>query len=406
MSEEAVNKIPMMAYADDRGSWLSLFNPLSYMVGGKDRYPEFMGNIFGPKTGYLISKGAAQLLLGAAIAGGARAIRNSHFTDKVFSPDTPVGKVTGHGGTTFSLSMVPQGAEEAHEKKETKAQKNKNKKTDNKKKPLKKTAQKTDAARSIALDREAFSVPRPLAGDLGDSILSTALPVTALALGLAGGYTLVNKAAVAHEKSRLRSGIADKRNALNALILARARLAKGTATDAEVKKALNAAMEAGAVIKTAAMHMTKCAQTKPATTQDTKPDTSPNGNKEAEPTLAQQIAYIVTSGGGTLAIGLLAASALAAHEYFKRSDIDNLEYRAAEEGIKAYTKAKSDMTPVTLLPPDMSKFVAAVEGRKPQAAAPASAAKPLLPASQELQGQAMRNLPEQEATRRPISITL
>lgn len=62
---------------DSRGSWASLFNPLSpYIEGTIDRIPKALAELAPNNTGamYALSKAGAMLLLGAAIGGGVAAV--------------------------------------------------------------------------------------------------------------------------------------------------------------------------------------------------------------------------------------------------------------------------------------------------------------------------------------------
>lgn len=306
------------------GSWLQLFNPISQVTGGNDRYPEFVANMFpgNPRAAWMVSKLGAVGLLAAAMFGAARGVQHVVRTAsrRGEEQDDPARKLKSQLGTTFSMPLSPRYSSQ-----------------------LKKAAE---------APKQSLSMPE--ATDIIGNTVNTGLPALAFLLMAAGAYKGADVLADKRRNKLLDDDIARKSQAVRQLMQARARVAKGTATDAEVRAALEAGSRAGEYVKTAS-------------------DPSP-------------VWRAGITGAGLLLAALGISSAVGAYKYFSAADPDNIKYKALKKGLETYAKNKAAMTPITTIPEGAEEYFKAIDeggARK-----------------------GVREQPEVSPAARPISITL
>ena len=314
-----------LAGTGSRFSWAQLFNPISSILGGGDRYPEFMAKMFpkNPDAAWLTSKAAAVSLLAAALAGGARAIRHGLQMNDLAESDAPYKNMRTGISTTFNS---PLGTEEDDIRK---------------KQGVKKNA--ADEAAVAPLQ----TVTYPDATALRRNTLNLALPVLISALVAGGTYKKVDDISDKLRSNALDTAIKNKRRTVRNLMQARARQARGTITDKEVEKALADAYADDNYIKTAA-------------SKDPHPYTRG---------VLSSLGLIITALGG--------ASAIGAYKYFSLSNPSNIKYKAIEKGLKEYAKQKALHTPLTIAPTDSQEYFSQIAG-EPQESKPSPRQEPEL----------------------------
>ena len=200
---------PLAATSGNDVSYKNLFNPLSPLMGGGDKYPQFMANMFpgNPNAAWMASKAGAVALLAAALFGTARGVQHVKRMADMRDEDDPGDKLPSQLSTTFAV-------------------------------PLGKTA--ADQA-----------VPMPSALS-PQNIVNTAVPVGAFLLAAAGAWKGADVIADKRRNSLLTKAIAAKSNTVRDLMQVRARIAKGTASDQEVADALARVDDEDNYVKTAA----------------------------------------------------------------------------------------------------------------------------------------------------------
>lgn len=186
-----------LATTDSSGSWMQLLNPLSFFMGGNDRYPEFMERLFG---GNASAAWAASKLLavGATSYGTGYALRTLHkrlSTDKLEDQDA---------GNKYVRSNLNQ----------------------------------TDSSEWYAggQPKKASEVPWPKALDVTGTLL-TAAPLLVCALGVTGGFNQADRDMLKDKQQILGEQLEDARKELDRVILARAQQARGTLPKGQVKQA-------------------------------------------------------------------------------------------------------------------------------------------------------------------------
>lgn len=308
---------PLAATSGPDVSYKNLFNPLSPIMGGGDKYPEFVANMFpgNARAAWLTAKAGAATILAAALFGGIRGVQHLNRVAEMRDKDDPGQKLDSQLSTTFAVPLGKHAAMDGVPTQE---------------------------------------VMRPPAISL-KNITNTAVPVGAFLLAAATAWKTMDTVADKRRNRLLTDAVAAKSNTMRDLMQTRARIAKGTISDAEVSKALGRVDDESNYVKTAGA------------------DRHP-------------IARGGFTGLGLLVLALAGASAAGSYAYFKASDPGNLKYKATKAGLEEYARNKTGMTPITTIPQDAGSYFKAIdEGAKPKST---------------------RELPEQEATRKPISITL
>lgn len=297
-------------------SYKNLFNPISPITGGGDKYPGFVANMFpnNPRAAWLASKVGAVTLLAAAIAGGVRGVQHLNRMAEMRDKDDPGQKLDSQLSTTFS---VPLGKHAAAD-----------------------------------VPKQMLLMPPVLDSR---NVTNTALPLGAALLAAALSWKGMDTLADNRRNKLLTNAVAAKSNVVRDLMQTRARIAKGTISDAEVGKALGQVDDESNYVKTAA--------------------------GERYPTIRKGV-----TGLGLLVLALAGATGAGAYTYFSASDPGNLRYKAIKSGLQEYARNKTGMTPITTIPQDAESYFKAIdEGSKPKS---------------------VRDMGEIEATRRPISVTL
>ena len=325
-------------------SYANLFNPFSPLRGGGDKIPEFMSDIFpnNQKAAWIVSKMGALGLVAAAVSGGIRGIQHLNRMAEMSDDDDPAKDLKSELSTTFEGPMSP--AEGSGEKR-TAVKKKAPKKT------VKKAALKAEPVINPVESTEWWEAP--------ETTLRVGLPLGALILAAGAAWKGVDYLADKHRNSVLSSAIAGKSNTVRRLMQARARLAKGTITDQELKDTIDSIQADDSYVKTAAMGQ----------------------EKELEPvkTLGTSL--------GLLLVALTAASGVGAYRYFSASDPDNIRYKAMKQGLKEYAKSKTLKTPISLIPTDAEEYFASID----------NGAKPIT---------SPRDMQEIEGASKPLSVTL
>lgn len=333
------------------GSWLQLFNPFSPITGGNDRIPQFIANAFpdNPTAAWLVSKVGASALLAATLAGSARYIQHKDRMHRLKDKNDPASKIESQLNTTFLGSL--KGVEDAGKEK-VKDKKEKDK--DLSKEAAVKTANPTDTTSS-------YRVEMPSVLNLFDSTWKTALPVSAFLLAGSAAWNGVNKISDKSRNKRLDKAVKDKDSIIRTLMTTRARVAKGTATEEEVSRALSLADTVAN--KTASLNKTA----------------GGDKDKHAVPRAA-------LAAAGLLAVGLAAASSIAGYRHFSATDENNVKYKALKQGLDRYARAKTQMSPITFIPEGGREYFESIDRDQ----APPD----------------VRSQPEITPAKKPISITL
>ena len=301
---------PLAATGGPDVSYLNLLNPLSPLMGGGDKYPEFMAGMFpkSPTAAWLTSKAGAIGLLAAGLFGGARLVQHVNRMADMRDKDDPADKLRSQLGTTFE---VPLGKHASHDGIPT---------------------------QSIALPDAAS--PK--------NIGYAAIPIGAALLAAAGGWRMADYAADNRRNKALAAAIQGKSNTIRDLMRVRARIAKGLATKPEVDKALASVSADDNYVKTATE----------------KPAWTPRQN---DPNKEHNLIRSGVTGLGLLLLAVGGATGLGAYKYFKAADPGNIQYDAVKKGLSEYARNKSHMTPITTIPTDASTYFQGVDegARKP-----------------------------------------
>lgn len=297
-------------------SYKNLFNPLSPIMGGGDKYPEFVANMFpgNPRAAWLASKTGAAVILASAVLGSIRGVQHLNRVAEMRDKDDPGQKLDSQLSTTFA---VPLGKKAA-----------------------------ADVPKQMLLMPPVFD---------SRNVTNTAIPLGAALLAAAMSWKGMDTLADNRRNKLLTDAIAAKSNTVRDLMQARARIAKGTISDAEVAKALGRVDDESNYVKTA--------------------------SGERYPTLRKGV-----TGLGLLVLALAGATGAGAYRYFSASDPGNLKYKAIKSGLQEYARNKTGMTPITTIPQDADSYFKAIdEGAKPKT---------------------VREMAEKDDTRKPISVTL
>lgn len=298
-------EVPNMAATDGPDvSYKNLFNPLSPLMGGGDKYPEFVANMFpgNPRAAWLVSKVGAVGLLAAALAGAVRGATHLSQMAKLKDRDDPADNLKSDVGTTYMGALGGNsGKPNAEEKKQLK--------------------------RASEVPKQRVPFPNPL--NVGENVANIAIPSMAVLLAALGGWYGADKLSDNSRKDRLNEAIANKHATIKNLIQTRARIAKGNISDEEVQKALNEISDSDNYVKTAS-------------------DPHP-------------IARTTVTGLGLLLVALGLTGAAGAYKYFSLSNPNNIQYKAMKKGLKEYAKQKAGITPITTIPSDADEYFQSID---------------------------------------------
>ena len=318
----STKKAALNAQTGPRGSWAQLLNPISAITGGNDRIPQSLAETFpdNPERAWMVAKVGAVSILAAALAGGARWIQHMDRMHRLKDKNDPTADLKSQLNTTFT---EPLGVDKK------------------------------------AAESGEYVVEMPSALNLFDSTKKTAIPLGAFLLAGSLSWELANRMSDKKRNHELKESIKEKDKVIQSLLATRARVAKGTATKAEVNQALAGADQ---VVSTKVASLEKCAADN------------------------VQLPRAVLAGAGLLALSVLTAATIGGYRHFSETDKNNIKYKALKQGIDRYTRAKTQMSPVTYVPSDASEFFKSIDRDQ----APPDA----------------RNQPEITPAKKPISITL
>lgn len=332
----------------------SLMNPLLPLFGGGAKYPEVFARMFptSPTTALLA---AQTLFVGGAAALLAAGLRVSQedLVEARGSKASPAGEVASSLNTTFTPKLAPT------------------------------------MSKGASLDKAAEEKGNPpmqtvyYPGVLDASGLAVwGIPIAASALLATAAYRATDSYLDARRNAVLKDDLERRRRALSNTIVTRARVAKGVATEDEVRRALTGA-DRLSLDKSAAL------------------DKRADGTGSA------------IAGGALSLFGLLlllgaAGGGIAAYNYVSDSDPDNIRYKAMSKGLKAYTREKALQTPVTILPSDADALFRAIDDPDAMAGKSRRAPRAALanPITDPMADMRVRGLPEQPDGRAPIPVTL
>lgn len=304
---KALNTPSNIPLATTNFSWKNLantFNPASGITGGIDYVPAGLVKAIqkvlpghgGELAAYTATKVGASALLAAGLVGAYRAAKHVGDLGSIDSKSTAGKGMSSQLSTTFSGNLGDE------------------------------DEQKKTAAEGDIMAPANFSV---------QNLTGTALPLASMLLAAGLTYKGVDAAFDKIRNKRLDNAISRKEQAVKNLITARARLAKGDLSDANVQ-------DATAPLKNKDIYMKAASQ-----------------NKEA---VVQEGVQLF----GTLSAALLLASAIGSYAYTSASDENNLKYKAYKKALREYAKNKSGMTPITVAPKDAPSYFAAIDAAREQ----------------------------------------
>jgi len=292
---DALNTPSDTPIATTEFSWKGLgntLNPVSGIMGGVDYVPGSVLKAFGAgneSMAHSAFKTGAIGLLAASLIGGYRASQHAGEMRDLKNADRPGRGLASQVSTTFSGKLSG--------------------------KKRKKKQEKTAAE---VLPTNNFTV---------DTLMKSALPTGALLLASSLAYRAVDETMDARRNKQLDKAIAAKEDAIKNLITTRARVAKGTANDEDIKSAIRPLTGDNIYVKEAAANLVG------------------RGVQTA----------------GVLASAIVLASALGAYAYTSAGDENNLKYKAYKKALKEYAKNKSGMTPITIAPTDAGSYFADID---------------------------------------------
>lgn len=305
-------------------SYANTLNPFSGFFGGGDKVPQWAYSLFptNPNLSHLVFKTGACALLAAGIVGGARAIKHLNTVADMAEKDNPAGKLKSQLSTTFEMPL-----------------------NNSKQANGDGTYYHGTGAPGTGHYQSTFSL---------ENALGMALPVGATLLAATLAYKGIDSIAASRRNRILDDAIKGKGDAVKSLMQTRARIAKGTITDAEVEAANKAINNDDIYIKNASLD-------KQALIKGIKEYI--NGMKDNKETQGQ-IMQSAWQTYGMLAAALLAVSAGGAYAYYSKNDKNNIRFRALQKGLKEYTKGRAGLQPVTIIPEDSKGYFDLIDGDK------------------------------------------
>lgn len=327
ITRDGGNVLATVGSGSNNGSYWNIINPIAGISGSVAKLPTWYVRLFpnsdsGRRAALTTARVGSVSVLAAGLVGSYRAAKHYAESKELAEADRPARNLVSQLSTTFEGDLAS---------KEDKKKQNK-------------------AASKNVISAPAFSF---------ENQISTVLPVGAMLLTAALASKAVDDYYDAKRNKALDDAINAKENAVKNLLSARARIAKGNASQDEVTKATKGINNTDIYVKDASL------------------------NKEA---LWGEVGQIA----GLTAITVLVASALGAHEYFKAGDSNNIKYNAYKKALKEYAKTKAGMSPITITPTDSDKFFNYIDS--------AAAAKPVT----------ARNQPsyDSDSLNKPISISI
>lgn len=299
---------PYFSWGNAKGSYTNTLNPISGVLGGGDRVPEWWMKLFDTTTDAgklkagIAFKSLACSLLAAGLVGGYRAIKHFNRVADMAEADNPAGKLRSQLSTTFEGRLEPKEASAA----------------------LSKTAEKWDG-KAVAMPAISWQNLFGMSIPLGASLLAASL-----------AYSGVDHWAAARRNRKLDTAIQAKDRAVKSLMKTRARIAKGNISQQELDTTMDALNDDDLYIKEAK-----------------------GGLQDRGPLEAGAQAGISTFG--LLGALLLMASAVGSYKYFSEADPNNIKYKVSKRSLSDYARNKTGMTPVTVIPTDNQAFFSSID---------------------------------------------
>ena len=324
-----------------------LLNPLLPLFGGGAKYPEVFAKMFptSPTTALLAAQtvfiGGAAALLAAGLRASQQDLAEARGTKS-----SPAHEVASSLNTTFTPKLSPKGM-----------------------------------SKGASLDKRAEREPMQTVyypGVMDASGLAVwGIPLTASALLATAAYRAADSYLDKDRNDTLSRDLDRRRRALANTIVTRARVAKGIATEEEVDRALREA-DRLSLVKSAA---------------------------EDAPDSGSAIAGGALSLFGLLLLLAGTGGGVAAYNYVKDSDPDNVRYKAMSDGLRAYTREKALQTPVTILPSDSEELFRAIDepGTGKSRKQPVALLNPITDPMADMR---VRDLPERPDGRASVPVTL
>lgn len=297
------------------GSYLSTLNPFSGLIGTTDRVPEWWMNAMpGDLAGedkkhlaHLTFKTGACALLAAALVGGYRVAKHFQTATQLEAKDSTARKVTSGLDNSFATSMGK------------------------------------NLTKNSAEEDDGKWIKRPTVASFSN-IAGTVAPLGASLLVASLAYSMADDWADNRRNRLLDEAIARKSEAVKQLIQTRGRVARGSATPAEIN-------QVNALVNRENTYVKNASLTKDAGLWDSLKD----------------IPRKSFQGYGLLASALLVASAIGGYEYFKATDEDNIRFKATEKGLNEYAKNKANMSTVNIVPTDAGAYFDRIDQGAPKA---------------------------------------
>lgn len=292
------------------GSYANTLNPFSQLMQQTDRLPEGWVKMFpnsetGHRVAHITFKAGADALLAAGLIALYRGISHVGRMADLAKSDNPAEGMKSQLSTTFSGSLDPE-----------------------------KQKKKASEYGPKTLDQpDVFSA---------GNAFGTAIPLGAVLLATAAAYKATDNWLDKRRNVALDKAISSKENKLKKLIKVRSRLAKGNATEGEVKAALGGMGNEDLYVKQAAM------------------------GKEAFWEGLTDAGRMGVGTFATLSCLLLGAAAIGSYYYFSKTNENNIRYRAMKEGLKEYARVKSGYTPIAIIPSKSQKFFSDIDEENKQ----------------------------------------
>lgn len=349
-------------YIAESGGWSpSMLNPLYPLFGnGTERYHAVFDKLWknGPAAaGWLTERTLDAALLGAAILGGARGIK--WLYDLGDSPSGAAKGIHKQVGTTFTYGKALE-------------------------KGRKKRREGADSGQpeeNGEIAKKARLVPNPSAVDPVTSAIYALIPSAALLASGMAAYKLVDNAADKSRTLMVKRDLARNGDTVRRLIEARARLANGNATDAEVEKTLADTADAGYVKSASFTEWFGNAWDKLSKHVGRQTDSLVRNVGPAD--AAAKTVKAIT----LLTLATMPATAVGSYALNKKRNADNQAFKAYEKGLREYARMKTETAPLTITADD--EMLARIARKD----------------TKDIDG-GVREQPEAQATRRPTMLTL
>lgn len=305
---------PYASWGNKPGSYFSTLNPFSGIMGTSDRVPEWWMNIMPGDIAGIDSKHMAHLafktgacaLLAAAVVGGYRAAKHFQTANELEAKDSTAKKITSGLDNSFPTDM----------------------------------SNMSNISKGASSKDDGKWIERPSMSSFSN-VAGAVLPVGATLLAASIAYSMVDEWADNRRNNLLDEAIKRKQNAVKQLVQTRGRIARGTATDKELKKVNNIADSNNIYVKQASI------------------------TKEGGLGLLD-LPRKSFQGMGLLASALLVASAIGGYEYFKATDEDNIRFKATEKGLNEYAKHKVNTSTVNIVPTDAGTYFDKIDAGAPK----------------------------------------